>query len=78
MLWIPATVLSVYGVQLYLLHKDRVLYRPRNWWPWLRIVGKTLPILCAGALKYMKRDYRTWSVADEELYTEQKKNLPRV
>lgn len=78
LIWIPATVLSIYGVQLYLLHKDRLLYRPRNWWSYLRFVGKTLPILFADALKYLKTDYRTWSAADEDLYTQQKQNLPRV
>lgn len=78
LLWIPATAVSIYGVQLYLLHKDRLLYRPRNWWPYWRFVGKTLPILCDGTLRYLKADHRTWSAADEELYTRQKQNLPRM
>lgn len=77
LLWIPATVLSLYGVQLYLLQKDRVLYRPRNWWAYWRFVGKTLPMLCTGALRYLKADYLTWSADDEALYAQQKK-LPEV
>lgn len=76
LLWMPATVLSIYGVQLYLLHRDRLLYRPRNWWPCLRFAGKTLPILCTGAWKYLKADYRAWSDADEDLYRRQRRNLP--
>ncbi|HYD63798.1 MAG TPA: metal-dependent hydrolase [Noviherbaspirillum sp.] len=78
LLWMPATVVSIYGVQLYLLHKDRLLYRPRNWWPYLRFVGRTLPMLLDSAWKYLKTDYRTWGADDEDLYKRQKQNLPRV
>ncbi len=66
--WIPATVVSIYGVQLYLLFKDRVLLKPRNWVPYLKFIGTSLPMLTRGTFKYLSGSYRPWTPADQKLY----------
>jgi len=66
--WIPATIIPVYGAQLYLLFKDKVLLKPRNWWPYLKFIRKSIPMLSRGAFKYLKESYRPWNPADQALY----------
>jgi predicted metal-dependent hydrolase len=67
-LWIPATVLSLYGIQFYMLYKDHVLSSKDQWKKYFRFTAWSLPIFFSGALKYLKKDYRPWNKADEMLY----------
>lgn len=71
--WLPITFVSVYGVQAYLLFKDRQLQRPKHWWNFAKFVFKTSHLLYGGIFKYTKKDYRPWTEEDEFLY---QKNRP--
>lgn len=66
--WIPATIIPIYSVQLYLLFKDKILLKPRNWIPYCRFIWKSFPMLARGALKYLSKSYRPWNTADQSLY----------
>ena len=73
--WIPATIIPIYGAQLYLLFKDKVLLKPKNWWPYLKFIRKSIPMLSRGAFKYLSRSYRPWSSADQVLYRKHYKKM---
>jgi hypothetical protein len=76
-LWIPATALSIYGIQLYLLYKDNALSSQRNWRRYFRFIAWSLPIFTRGALKYFNRDYRPWNMLDEATYRLHKEKTTR-
>lgn len=73
--WIPLTVFSIYGIQLYMLHKDRVIYKPRNWGPYFRFVWQSLPVLIKGGFKYLDHHYRPWSDDDRAIYDRHRTEL---
>jgi len=73
MFWLPITILSVYGVQAYLLYKDKQLNRPKHWWAFAKFVKKTSHLFYDDIVKYLKKDYRPWTPEDESLY---KRNRP--
>lgn len=66
--WVPLTVLSTYIVQLYLLHKDRVIYQPKNWIPYFRFLSGNIGLFTNGIFKYRKKEYQPWSSSDKALY----------
>jgi len=66
--WVPLTVLSTYIVQLYLLHKDRVIYQPKNWIPYFRFLSSNIGLFTRGVFKYRKQEFQPWSLSDEALY----------
>lgn len=76
-LWIPATALSIYGIQFYLLYKDNALSSPRNWGRYFRFIAWSMPIFTRGALKYFNRDYCPWNMRDEETYRRHKEKITR-
>lgn len=76
--WIPLTVFSVYTIQLYFLHKDRVIYRPRNFLRYLRFIGRSLPLFFGNTFRYLKRDHHPWSASDQALYDRQKARWKRL
>ena len=66
--WVPLTVLSTYIVQLYLLHKDRVIYQPKNWIPYFRFLSGNIGLFTKGIFKYRKKEFQPWNLSDEVLY----------
>ncbi len=66
--WMPITVVSTYGIQLYLLHKDRVIYKPKNWLPYLKFVGSSIGLFTKGIFQYRHPDFQPWQPADKALY----------
>ncbi len=66
--WMPLTLISTFSIQLYLLHVDRVIYRPKNWQPYFRFVGSTLKVFCKGIFSYGKKQFRPWRASDQKLY----------
>jgi uncharacterized protein len=66
--WVPLTVLSTYIVQLYLLHKDRVIYQPKNWLPYFKFLSGSIGLFTNGVFKYREKGFQPWSSLDEALY----------
>jgi len=66
--WVPLTVLSTYIVQLYLLHKDRVIYQPKNWVPYFKFLSGNIGLFTKGIFKYREKGFQPWSPSDEALY----------
>lgn len=77
-IWMPATLVSVYGLQLYLLLKDGILLKRKNWRPYLRFIFQSLPILTRGALKYVDKGFRPWSSKDVLIYQAQKRKMQHI
>ncbi len=60
---IPITIILLYSVQLYLLHKDRIIYKPKYWGRYLKFVfGKGMPLwlILGKPLKVMQKNYDPW------------------
>jgi uncharacterized protein len=76
--WMPATLASVYGMQLYFLLKDGILLKRKNWGPYLRFIFQTLPMLTRGALKYAGKGFRPWSPKDVDIYRAQKRRVQNI
>ena len=68
MLWVPLTMISIYGTQLYLLHKDRIIYRPKNWVPYLRFVIRSGRLFFKGGFDMCRTGYNPWTESDQRLY----------
>lgn len=66
--WMPMTLLSTYVIQLYLLHKDRVIYKPRYWLPYFRFIGSSIGLFTKGLFKYRKKGFSPWMPSDQALY----------
>jgi predicted metal-dependent hydrolase len=67
-IWLPVFVLSTFIIQLYLLHKDRVIYKPKYWPQYLSFMGRSIKLFSKGILSYSKNDFSSWSPQDEALY----------
>ena len=67
-LWIPLSMISIYGIQVYLMHKDRIIYKPKNWLPYLLFMGRSIPLFFKGTLHFCKKNYQPWSKGDKCLY----------
>lgn len=70
--WVPLTMASVYTIQLYFLHRDRVLYQPGNFRRYLRFLGSSLPLFLDNTTGYLRKGYRPWSHSTRALYDRQK------
>jgi predicted metal-dependent hydrolase len=68
--WLPITAMSIYSVQLFLMHKDRSLYRPKHWIGYLRFVIRTLPLFFKGTPNLCRANYQSWKDSDTDLYEE--------
>jgi predicted metal-dependent hydrolase len=66
--WSPLSMISVYGTQLYLMHKDRITYKPKNWLPYLKFIATSLPLFYKGTFQFCRKHYQPWSAADKTLY----------
>jgi len=66
--WMPLTLISTYGIQLYFLHKDRVIYQPKNWLPYFRFLGSSAKVFNKGIFAYRKKQFRPWQATDQKLY----------
>ncbi len=77
-IWMPATLISVYGLQLYLLLKDGILLRRENWGPYLKFIFQSLPMLTRGALKYVDKGFRPWSPKDVQVYQAHKESIQHI
>ena len=66
--WSPLSMLSIYGTQLYLMHKDRVIYKPKNWLPYAKFIIGSLPLFFKGTFQFCSKHYQPWSEADKTLY----------
>jgi hypothetical protein len=77
-IWMPATLVSVYGLQLYFLLKDGILLKAGNWGPYLKFVFQSLPMLTCGAFKYIGKAYRPWGPEDERIYRMQKQRMGEI
>ncbi|MBC2716632.1 MAG: metal-dependent hydrolase [Desulfobacteraceae bacterium] len=77
-IWMPATLVSVYGIQLYLLLKDGILLKRKNWGPYLKFIFQSLPMLTRGAFKYVDKGYRPWSQKDVQVYQAHKRQIQNI
>ena len=77
-IWMPAMLVSVYGLQLYFLLRDGILFKGKNWWLYLKFVFQTLPILIRGALKYTDKGFRPWNQKDIQTYQSQRKKIQHI
>ncbi len=66
--WVPLTILSTYIVQLYFLHKDRIIYHPKNWVPYCKFLSGNIGLFTKGIFKYREKGFQPWSPSDEILY----------
>ncbi len=66
--WLPLTLVSTFMIHLYLLHKDRELYRPKNWWPYFKFLARTTKLLSRGIFSYRIKHFNPWQEKDKELY----------
>lgn len=66
--WLPITMISLYGVQGYLLFKDKQLQEPKQWWKLIHFIWRSHKVLRRGVLGYFKKNYTTWTQQDEDLY----------
>jgi len=73
--WMPATLVSVYGIQLYFLLKDGLLSNLNGWRSYLSFVLKTLPMLTRGPAKYLDKQYAPWNEKDKKTYRSQREKL---
>lgn len=74
-IWMPATLVSVYGLQFYFLLKDGILLKPKNWGSYLKFIFQSLPMLTRGALKYTDKEFRPWSPKDIQIYQAHKEKM---
>jgi len=70
-IWMPATLVSVYGIQLYFLLRDGILLKGKNWGPYLKFIFQSLPMLTRGALKYTHKGFHPWTAKDVQIYRKQ-------
>ena len=77
-IWMPATLVSVYGLQFYFLLKDGILLRRSNWGPYLKFIFQSLPMLTRGALKYTDNRFRSWHPKDIQIYQAQKQKIQKT
>lgn len=66
--WSPLSMISVYGTQLYLMHKDRIIYKPKNWLPYLKFLVSSCPLFYKGTFQFCSKHYLPWSESDKALY----------
>jgi hypothetical protein len=74
----PAMLISVYGLQLYFLLRDGILFKGKNCRLYLKFVFQTLPLLTRGALKYIDKRYRPWNPKDVQIYQFQRKKIHHI
>ncbi len=77
-IWMPATLVSVYGLQLYFLLRDGILFKGKNWRLYLKFVFQTLPMLTRDALKYIDKGFRPWCQKDIYIYQSQKQQIQHL
>ncbi len=77
-IWMPATLISVYGMQFYFLLKDGILLKRKNWGPYLKFVFQSLPMLTRGALKYIDKAFRPWNPKDIQIYQAHKQEIRHI
>lgn len=77
-IWMPATLVSVYGFQLYLLLKDGILLKRKNWGPYLKFIFQSLPMLTRGALKFVDKGFRPWNPKDIQIYQTHKRKIQHI
>lgn len=66
--WLPLTVFGVFAIQLYLLHKDRAIYKPKFWRKYASFWIRTTRLLSKGSFKYTDKNFKMWHEADQTLY----------
>lgn len=66
--WAPLSMISVYGIQLYLMHKDRIIYKPKNWLPYLKFITLNSSLFYKGLFQFCRKDYQPWIESDKILY----------
>jgi predicted metal-dependent hydrolase len=69
-LWMPLSMISIYGIQLYLLCKDRVIYQPKNWRPYFKFLFSSSRLFYKGAFAFCSQGFNPWSTGDQQLYKE--------
>ena len=67
-IWLPVFVISTFTIQLYFLHKDRTIYRPRYWPAYLSFIARSIKLFSKGIFDYSKDNFSPWSSQDESLY----------
>lgn len=66
--WLPLTLLGVFTIQLYLLHKDREIYKRKFCWAYFRFLARTTRLVCKGSFKYINKRFTMWHEKDQALY----------
>jgi predicted metal-dependent hydrolase len=67
-LWVPLSIVSIYSIQFYFLHKDRVIYKPKNWLPYFKFLIKSSRLFYKGTFSFCKKGFNPWSQNDQQLY----------
>jgi len=68
LIWFPVFTVSTFTIQLYFLHKDRVIYKPKYWPKYLHFLGRSIRLFSKGILNYAKPSFSPWSESDLSLY----------
>ncbi len=66
--WLPLTLVSTFTIHLFLLHKDRVIYKPKNWLPYFKFLARSTKLLSQGIFAYRKQHFNPWQAKDQQLY----------
>lgn len=74
-LWVPLSMASIYSIQFYLLLKDRIIYKPRNWIPYFKFLIKSAPLFYRGSIHFCSHSFNPWSDSDKALYRSSLKRL---
>jgi uncharacterized protein len=77
-IWMPAILVSVYGLQFYFLMKDGILLKRKKWGSYLKFIFQSLPMLTRGALKYVDKGFRPWSPKEVKIYQAQKQKIQNI
>ena len=68
LVWLPVFIVSTFTIQLYFLHKDRIIYKPKYWPKYLNFLGRSIRLFSKGIFSYAKPSFSPWSESDLSLY----------
>jgi len=68
LIWLPVFVISTFTIQLYFLHKDRVIYKPKYWFAYLTFIARSIKLFSKGISSYQSSSFSPWTAQDETLY----------
>lgn len=76
-IWLPVFIVSTFTIQLYFLHKDRVIYKPKYWSAYMSFMARSIKLFSKGIFSYSKTTFSPWSIQDETLYQKNLKSFKK-